>query len=184
MNRLCLSFFCLLLAVSCQLHKQLALFEHQIHFEKDTTGTNLVVCYADNQKLFFNDELLDDKCEAMLLYKIGRYAYVMGDLIPNSTGWTVRYSLHRVDTQTLETKHIGRFAAIHFDKNGFKAATTRLTNPDANCCADMVFAIRDNYYDSEGKLVRKGKNEYYVDDLEKEYSDTLVNAYKVWYFED
>jgi len=101
---------------------------------------------------------------------------LIGDLVPNSDGWTVRYHLYRIDTQTLETKHIGDFAAIHFEDDGFKAATARLTNPDAKCTADEVFAIRDNYYNYDGTLIRKGEKEYQYTDMLKQYGDSLVNT--------
>ena len=169
---------CVLFVVSCKRQQQgeQTVLGHRIHLEKDTIDTGLVSCYADSQKLVFNDDLLDGGGVAMLLHQSGRYAYVVGDLVPNSNGWTVRYHLYRVDTQTLETKHIGDFAAIHFEKDGIKAATARLTNPDANCTADEVWVMQDNYYDNEGTLLRKGENEYGYDKMVKEYSDSLVNA--------
>lgn len=147
--------------------------EQRIHLEKKD---GYVYCYADTQRVVFNDEYLDEGAFAMLLYPKGKYAYIVGDIVPNSNGWTVRYHLYRVDTLTLEVKHIGNFAAIHFEDSGFKAATARLLNPDAECTADERFAVRDNYYNYDGVLIRKGKNEYAYDDMEREYGDTLVNA--------
>ena len=116
---------------------------------------------------------------AQWLYPKDSSVYVIGDIVPNSDGWTVRYQLYKVDTQTLETRHIGDFAAIHFEDNGFKAATTRLTNPDATCTADEVFAIQDNYYNYDGTFIRKSENEYTYNDMLIGYSDSLVNASKL-----
>ena len=158
---------CVLFAVSC---KQQG---HNIHLEKDK---GLVYCYADSQRVVFHNDYMDGGALAMMAHFTDRYVYVVGDLKPNSYDKTERYHLYRIDRQTLETKHIGDFAAIHFEGNGFKAATTRLTNPDAKCTADEVFAIQDNYYNYDGTLIRKGENEYSYDDMLKEYSDTLVNA--------
>ena len=144
------------------------------YLRKDSTG--LVFCYVDSQRITFNDEYLDDGAMAMMLNPNGRYAYVVGDIVPNSNGWTVRFHLYRLDTQTHETKHIGNFAAIHFENDGFKAATTRLTNPDATCTADEVFAIHDVYFNYDGQQIRESKNEYRYDEMERIYSDSLVNA--------
>ena len=177
MNRIFFTvFLCALLLVSCKQQGQRVASGHRIHLVKDTIETGFVSCYADSQKLVFNDGLLDGEGVAVLLYTNGRYAYVVGDLLPHGNGWTVRYHLHRVDTQSLETKHIGDFAAIYFEENGFKVATARLTNPDAICTADEVWVIQDNYYDNEGNFINKGEYEYLYDDMIIEYSDSLVNA--------
>ena len=147
--------------------------EQGIHLEK---RNGYVYCYADSQRIEFHDEYLDEGAFAMLLYPKGKYAYIVGDIVPNSNGWIVRYHLYRVDTLTLGVKHLGDFAAIHFEDSGFKAATARLLNPDAECTADERYAIQDNFYNYDGVLIRKGKNEYGYDDMEREYGDTLVNA--------
>ena len=146
---------------------------HGIHLEKDS---GLVYCYADNQRVAFNDDYMDDGAMAMLLYQQGNYAYVVGDIVPNSNGWTVRYHLYRLDTLTLETKHIGNFAAIHFEENGFRAAITRLTNPVAECTADEIYAIHDVYFNKEGQQISESKEEYRYDEMQRIYSDSLVNA--------
>ena len=168
---------CILFTISCKRLQQggQTLSGHIIHLEKDSLDTGNVSCYADGQQLVFNDDLLDGDGIAMLLHQSGMYAYVVGDLMSRSYEWTERFHLYRVDMQTLETKHIGDFAAIHFEKDGFKAATTRRANQDASC-QDEEWVVRDNYYDIEGTLLRKGENEYSYDEMVKEYSDSLVNA--------
>ena len=135
-----------------------------------------VYCYVDSQRVSFGDSYIDDGAHAMYAHPRGRHVYVVGDIVPNSNGWTVRFPLYRLDISTLETKHLGDFAAISFGRNGFKAAVARLTNPDAECTADERYAIHDNYYDYNGRLLRKGKGEYGYDNLERIYGDTLVNA--------
>lgn len=144
-----------------------------LYLEKDSGS---VFCYADSQRITFNDEYLDNGAMAMMIYPKGRYAYVIGDIVPNSDGWTVRYHLYQIDTQTLETKHIGDFAAIRFEDNGFKTAITRLTNPEATCTAEEVFAIHDVYFNEEGQQIRESKTEYRYDEMERMYGDSLVNA--------
>lgn len=158
---------CVLFTVSC---KQQG---YHIHLEKDS---GLVYCYADSQRVVFNNDYMDGGALVMMAHVTDRYVYVVGDLKPNSYDKTERYHLYRIDKQTLETKHIGNFAAIHFEESGFKAATTRLTNPDAKCTADEMFSIQDNYYNYDGELIRKGENEYPYEDMIREYGDTLVNA--------
>lgn len=144
-----------------------------IHLEKEDGA---VYCYADTQRVVFNDDYLDYGAFAMMLYPKDRYVYVAGDIMPNSNGWTVRYHLYRLDSLTFETKHIGDFAAIHFEEDGFKAATTRLTNPDATCTAEEIYAIHDVYFNNEGQKIRESKEEYRYDEMERIYGDSLVNA--------
>lgn len=144
-----------------------------LYLEKDS---GYVYCYADSQQIVFGDIYLDSGAMAMMLYPKGRYAYIIGDIVPNSDGWTVRYHLYRIDTQTFETKHIGDFAAICFEDNGFKAAVTRLTNPDAACTAEEVFAIHDIFFNDKGQQIRESSVEYRYDEMETIYSDSLVNA--------
>ena len=175
MRSLLLLAVCSLIAISCKQGNEAPQnsVAHNIYLQKDS---GLVYCYADSQRVVFNNDYMDGGALAMMLYAKDSSIYVIGDIVPNSDGWTVRYQLYKVDTQTLETKHIGDFAAIHFEDGGFKAATTRLTNPDAVCTADEVFAIQDNYYNYDGTFIRKGENEYSYNEMPKEYGDTLVNA--------
>ena len=175
MRILLLLALCSLITISCKKGNDVPQnsVAHKIYLEKDS---GLVYCYADSQRVVFNNDYMDGGAMAMMVYHIDSCVYVIGDLVPNSDGWTVRYQLYRVNAQTLETKHIGDFAAIHFEDDGFKAATARLTNPDATCTADEVFVMRDNFYSHDGTLIRKGEDEYSYDDMIAQYSDSLVNA--------
>ena len=178
MKNLLILALCSLIALSCKQGNNLPQNKvtYKIYLQKDS---GLVYCYADSQRVVFNNDYMDGGALAMMLYPKDSSVYVIGDIVPNSDGWTVRYQLYKVDTQTLETRHIGDFAAIHFEDNGFKAATTRLTNPDAKCTADEMFAIQDNYYNYDGTLIRKSENEYTYNDMLIGYSDSLVNASKL-----
>ena len=137
---------CSLITISCKQGNDVPQnsVAHKIYLEKDN---GLVYCYADSQRVVFNNDYMDGGAMAMMLYHIDSCVYVIGD-----------------------------FAAIHFEDDGFMAATTRLTNPDAKCTADEVFAIRDNFYSHDGTLIRKGEDEYSYDDMIAQYSDSLVNA--------
>ena len=145
---------------------------HRIYLEK---AGGEVYCYADSQRVVFHDDYMDLGAMAMFFHRPAnsRYVYIVGDIVPNSDGWTVRFHLYRMDKHTFAVKHIGNFAGIRFESNGFKAATTKLLNPDAECTADERFAVRDNYYNYDGVLLRKGE---YYDDMEKEYGEELINA--------
>ena len=145
---------------------------HRIYLEK---AGGEVYCYADSQRVVFHDDYMDLGAMAMFFHRPAnsRYIYIVGDIVPNSDGWTVRFHLYRMDKHTFSVKHIGNFAGIRFESNGFKAATTKLLNPDAECTADERFAVRDNHYNYDGMLLRKGE---YYDDMEKEYSEELINA--------
>ena len=178
MRSLLLFAFCSLMVLSCKQGNEAPQnsVAHKIYLQKDS---GLVYCYADSQRVVFNNDYMDGGAMAMMLYPKDSCVYVIGDLVPNSDGWTVRYQLYRVNAQTLETKHIGDFAAIHFEDDGFKAATARLTNPNATCTADEVFAIHDNYYNYDGTFIRKSENEYTYNDMLIGYSDSLVNASKL-----
>ena len=67
-------------------------------------------------------------------------------------------------------------AAVNFDKDGFKIAKCRLTNPDAGCTAGEIWVMHDSYYNVYGKKIREDKSEYDYERMEKEYGESLVNA--------
>ena len=194
MKQLFLITICTLLVFSCKQQGQ-KFTENRINLENDSSSVDslpeqykmkhefylvkdsgFVYCYADSQRIVLGDDDFDDDPVAMLLHQQDKYAYIIGDIVPKSDGWTVRFHLYRVDTKTLKTKHIGNFAAIHFEDNGFRAATTRQINPDATCTAEEVFLMRDNFYNYDGILIRKGDKEYDYNDMIAQYSDSLVNA--------
>lgn len=157
--------------------EQMTIYEdgkHRIYIEKEDDE---VYCYADGQKVVFHDDYLDEGAMAMFFHCPAncRYIYIVGDIVPNSNGWTVEFHLYRIDKRTFAVKHIGNFAGIRFESNGFMAATTRLLNPDAECTADERYAIRDLFFDYNGRLVRKGKNEY-RDGFSEKYGEGLINA--------
>lgn len=104
---------------------------HRIYLEK---AGGEVYCYADSQRVVFHDDYMDLGAMAMFFHRPAnsRYVYIVGDIVPNSDGWTVRFHLYRMDKHTFAVKHIGNFAGIRFESNGFKAATTKLLNPDAD----------------------------------------------------
>ena len=110
------------------------------------------------------------------IYKKNGRVFLIDDSMPSSNGWTVRFLLIMTDTLTDESTEIGHFAAIHFENDGFKAATARLVNPDAQCTADEVWVMHDEYYSYDGTCIRKDEREYDYDEMCKTYGDSLLNA--------
>lgn len=100
----------------------------------------------------------------------GKYVYVVGDILANSTGWTCTHIIYQVNTRTLKAKLINAVAAWRLEKNGFTVASiTRCTTPDAECSAGMDFAFEDITYGFDGKIKHKSK-EYPSNEIGKRYS--------------
>lgn len=152
-----------------------------IYFE---TADYMVYCYAQvgnnpPRKMIFGHEYGEDSFPVMYSHIYGDNVFVVGDFIPNSNGWTVRFPIYRINARTFKMKFITDGAAVHFGKDGFKVAHCRLTNPDADCTADERWVMHDTYYNSAGKKIREDKREYDYLKMEEKYGDTLVNAHKM-----
>ena len=139
---------------------QMTIYEdrnHCIYLEK-VNGD--VYCYVDSQKVVFNDDLLDDGAIGIYYHRPANseYIYIIGATsFDCKGGWETGLHLYRMNIRTLTLKHIGNYAGIRFEDNGFKAATARLLNPDAECRADYRYAIRNYFFDNSGRLIRKGR---------------------------
>ena len=95
MRILLLLALCSLITISCKQGNDVPQnsVAHKIYLEKDS---GLVYCYADSQRVVFNNDYMDGGAMAMMVYHIDSCVYVIGDLVPNSDGWTARYQLYRV----------------------------------------------------------------------------------------
>lgn len=142
---------------------------HHIYVQKDSDWVSS--CYADG---FLLDLPGGNGLPAMATYEMGDYVYVVGDRMPNGNFFTIRFALCQVNRYTLAVKEMGAFPAIHFDKHGYKVAVPRVTNPDADW-ADQIIVMHDEYYDAEGRLIRKDKREYDYSDMEKVYGEKLLS---------
>ncbi len=99
----------------------------------------------------------------------GKYVYVVGDILANSTGWVATHIIYRVDTRTLKAKLVNAVAAWRLEKNGFTVASeTRCVTPEAEFSYQMDFAFEDITYGFDGKIRHKSK-EYPSDEVEKRY---------------
>ena len=152
-----------------------------IYFE---TADYMVYCYAQvgndpPRKMIFGHEYGEDSFPVMYSHIYGDNVFVVGDFMPNSNGWTVRFPIYRINAKTFKMKFMTDGAAVHFGKDGFKVAHCRLTNPDANCTADERWMMHDTYYNSAGKKIREDRHEYDYLKMEEKYGDTLVNARKM-----
>ena len=128
------------------------------------------------KKIVFGHAYGNDGFPIMYSQRYGEIIYLVGDFIPNSNGWTIRFPIYKVDAKTFKVSFVDDGAAVNFGKEGFKVAQCRLTNPDADCTANEVWVMHDTYYDINGKKVREDKSEYSYDVMEKKYGDSLVNA--------
>jgi hypothetical protein len=99
----------------------------------------------------------------------GRYVYVVGDILANSTGWVCTLIIYQVDTKTLKAKLVNGVAAWRLEKDGFTVASeTRCTTPDAEFSYQMDFAFEDITYGFDGKVMHKSK-EYPSKQIEARY---------------
>ena len=103
--------------------------------------------------------------------------FLVGDNVPNPSGneWRTRFTLYQINTVNFSMHCIGDFAAIHFEKDGFKVA-----NYDFTSSWYAAFNTYDSYYDVNGKMVREEKyDEYNFKNLVCYYGESLVNAQKM-----
>ena len=99
----------------------------------------------------------------------GRYVYVVGDILANSTGWVCTLLIYQVDTKTLKAKLVNGVAAWRLEKDGFTVASeTRCTTPEAEFSYQMDFAFEDITYGFDGKVKHKSK-EYSSQEVEARY---------------
>ena len=106
----------------------------------------------------------------------GRYVYVVGDILANSTGWICTLLIYQIDTNTLKAKLVNGGAAWRLEKDGFTIASeTRCTTPDAKCSAEMDFAFEDVTYGFDGKVKHKSK-EYPSNEIEPRYGKNHNNV--------
>ena len=107
----------------------------------------------------------------------GRYVYVVGDILANSTGWTSTLVIYQVNTKTLKAKLINSVAAWRLEKDGFTVASwTRCTTPEAEYSYQMDFAFEDITYGFDGKVKHRSK-EYPSEEIETRYGKN-TNAVK------
>ena len=103
----------------------------------------------------------------------GRYVYVVGNILANSTGWISTLIIYQVDTNTLKAKLVNGVAAWRLEKDGFTVASeTRCTTPEAECSAEMDFAFEDITYGFDGKVKHKSK-EYPSKEIEPRYGKNI-----------
>lgn len=128
---------------------------------------------------FNADDYLNDGAAGISAFASpdGRYVYVVGDIMANSTGWVSTFVIYQVDTKTLKAKLMNAVAAWRLEKDGFTVASeTRCTTPDAKFSYQMDFAFEDITYGFDGKVKHKSQ-EYPSKDIKIRY-DKNTNAVK------
>lgn len=109
----------------------------------------------------------------MYSHRYGNNIFLVGDIDPYSKDCEGRFYIYQINTENFSMTPIGEFAAVHFEKDGFKAA---------RCRGKMygVFYINDSYYDVNGKEKREDYPDYYnFDNIKYHYGESLVNAQKM-----
>lgn len=161
--------------------RQLTIFKRndtELIIERDTSWYSYCYAVKDGvkRKLVFGQEYLDEGAAELTYYAYDRYLYIVGDIKPNSNGWTCRYSLYRIDKGDFSLKFIYSGAAIHFSPHEIIVADARLTNPDADCTADEVWVMHDVHFDVNGNKIREDKKEYDYKRMEQKYGEDFVNT--------
>jgi hypothetical protein len=145
-----------------------------------------VSCYEQEgnnqpQKIIFGFSYLGEGYEIdyqiMYSQRYDNNIFLVGDNVPNPSGneWRNRFTLYQINTVNFSMHCIGDFAAIHFEKDGFKVA-----NYDFTSSWYAAFNTYDSYYDVNGKMVREEKyDEYNFKNLVCYYGESLVNAQKM-----
>ena len=163
--------------------------ERIVIYEKDgryiylSKDSDLVRCYTKDgdgtpQKVVFNHTYGEDGFPIMYYYNYDDNVYVVGDFIPNSNGWTIRYPVYLIDGKTLKMRFVDEGARVHFDTDGFRIAKCRLTYEDeATCTAEESWVWHFRYYSRDGKRIRDDKKEYNWETMtETERNEPDVNA--------
>lgn len=155
-----------------------------IFFETDDC---MVYCYTQKgnkppRKVAFGHEYVEDCFPIMYSRVYGDKVFVVGDIMPNSNGWTVRFPIYMINVKNLKMTFVDEAAAVRFEKDGFKIAQCRLTNPKAICTADERWVMHNTYYNSAGRKIREDRREYDYKQMVEEYGDTLVNALRMGHF--
>lgn len=136
---------------------------------------------SSNDKYYdidFNaDDYLNDGVPGMSGFASpdGRYVFVVGDILANSTGWVSTFIIYQVDTKTLIAKLVNGVAGIRLEKDGFTVASeTRCVTPEAEFSYQMDFAFEDITYGFNGRIKRKSP-EYPSSEIETRYGKSLSN---------
>ena len=150
----------------------------ELYIERDSLWS--MHCYTVKngvkRKMVFNHEYLDDGAAELTYFAYDRYLYIVGDIKPNSNGWTCRYSLFRIDKGDFSLKFIYAGAAIHFSPHEIIVAEARLTNPDADCTANEIWVMHDVHFDVNGNKIREDKQEYNYERMEQKFGTGFVNT--------
>ena len=102
----------------------------------------------------------------------GKYVYVIGNIMANSTGWTNNFIVYQVNTSTFKVEYLNAVAAWKLEDSGFTVASqTRCTTPKATSSAEMDFAFEDITYGFDGKVKHRSK-EYPSKEIKNRYKDS------------
>ena len=102
----------------------------------------------------------------------GKYVYVIGNIMANSTEWTNNFIVYQVNTSTFKVEYLNAVAAWKLEDSGFTVASqTRCTTPKATSSVEMDFAFEDITYGFDGKVKHRSK-EYPSKEIKNRYKDS------------
>lgn len=137
-------------------------------------------CYVSvddiEKKLDFGNEYLDSGSADFSVYAYDQNLFIVGDINPNSNGWTNRFLLYKMKRKDLKPIFIDAGAAINFRKEEIVIAKARLTNPDAGSTIDERWLMHDVHYDTDGRLCKEDRREYDYQEMTGRFGDKLINT--------
>lgn len=79
----------------------------------------MVCCYTQKgskspRKIVFGREYVEDCFPIMYSRVYGDKVFVVGDIMPNSNGWTVRFPIYKINAKNLKITFVDEAAAVHF----------------------------------------------------------------------
>ena len=106
----------------------------------------------------------------MYSHRYGNNIFLVGDIVPepNSNEWICRFYISKINAENFDFTYIGDGAAVHFEKDGFKVASSYFS-----------LSVHDSHYDINGEKVREDIDEYQFKDMVYYYGESLVNAQKI-----
>lgn len=149
----------------------------------DSTGEKY--CYATvdgaTDRLKFGNEYLDGGGADITAFMCGRNVFIVGDIKPNSNGWTTRFLLYSIRNGDKQVKFIDAGAAILFKRDEIVVARARLTNPDADCTANERWVMYDVHYNSNGLITKEDKSEYEYHEMKHRFGEELIGKDETYY---
>ena len=142
-----------------------------------STNKRKKIRFSENSHIYayiFNDGSGDLK---LFSAPSGKNVFVVGYTRPCGNGWTCQFLIYKINTETLKKTFITDCAAFKVLKDGFQIASARLKNPKAKFSYEQEYLLHDVFYDFNGNIVRRSKEEYSFSKMESKYKKCLSKYY-------